>query len=135
MVQELVSLYHDEGLEKTDPDTDSIDLDCFLGVELSKYYNKDLVSKHKKGDVILVNVLENHHRRDGKKIKTRVRIDRVNKFNPFHTYFGMQIDRRVEFYGPTAVYVDDPNKGSLGASFNDSDVHTDEQADRSRRNR
>ena len=106
-----------------DPDKDIPDLTQFYSQDLRNFYDPALKPRHKVGDVLLVSVREDHlSYTNCNKITTRVRVESVQPFNPFRTYHGSQLDRRVESGKTGCKFVDAPANGNMGASFSDEDV-------------
>ena len=68
----------------------------FYSNKLEDFYSKDLKPKYKVDDIVNVNVYETddiYNFKKRKKLITRVKILSVDKFSPYETYRGLQIDR------------------------------------------
>jgi len=119
--EELCSVDIFEGLQCIDPDKDVDNLGQFYGCEMSDFYTPDPIElEHKPGDIVIADVKETHLSWNCKtRVKTRVRIDKVDPHNPSVTYRGIQIDRSVKHIdGQFKVVECEPGKGSLGARLN-----------------
>lgn len=101
------------------------DLPClteFYNHQLSDFYDANLKPKYKIGDVVMAYAPKNHLSYSNEKVLTRIKIERLEQFNPTRTYWGIQLDRRWDSRCDVHEMVTDPGKGSVGCAFNDDAV-------------
>lgn len=118
---ELRKLYKKE-VPVFDETENLVDLTDFYGKKLEFFYSKNVSQKYKVGDIVEIMEYEvpNGYDPNRPKLRVRARIDKINKFSPYETYSGTQIDRKYDYN--LRQYVTDVDNGSIGCYFCDEDV-------------
>lgn len=124
LIKLLQSLEEPDPLDSepiTDPDAHSDLLTEFYGNKLEQFYNPDLVTRYKVGDIVIASVPVNHLNYKKERVDTRCLIEKVQQYNPLYTYHARQLDRRWD-HTKTNVMVYDKDHGSVYAHFSDNEV-------------